>query len=111
MEEHTSARAAQILREKGYRARALLGGYAAWANSGGETEPVAEPRPSPPPQDYPVYNPNAATQQNGSPQTVDDSKTPATVEPSKPKTSAPVKSTTTAMRKSKRHHRRMRATH
>jgi 3-mercaptopyruvate sulfurtransferase SseA len=105
MQEHTSARAAQILREKGYSARALLGGWAAWTTSGGETEPAAEPRPSPPPQDYPAYNPNAATQKNVNTPTVDDSKTPAVVEPLKSKTSAPVEPKRTVKRKSKRHHR------
>ena len=118
MEEHTSARAAQILREKGYTARALLGGWAAWTTSGGETEPAAEPRPSPPPQDYPAYNPNAATRQNVNTQqgqrpvatpspTVDDSKTPAIVGTKKAETAkaAPSKKKT-VKRKSKRHHRR-----
>jgi 3-mercaptopyruvate sulfurtransferase SseA len=128
MEEHTSARAAQILREKGYSARALLGGWAAWTTSGGETETAAEPRPSPPPQDYPAYNPNAATQQNVNTQqgqravtappspAVDDSKTPAVVgtkkaEAARPTTAAQSKKKVTVKRKPKRHHRRTRVVH
>ncbi|MFL6283142.1 MAG: hypothetical protein ACJ74Q_08355 [Pyrinomonadaceae bacterium] len=128
MEEHTSARAAQILREKGYSARALLGGWAAWTTSGGETEPAAEPGPSPPPpQDYPAYNPNAATRQNVNTQqgqravgppspAVDDSKTPAVVgtkkaEAARPTTAAQSKKKAAAKRKPKRHHRRTRVVH
>lgn len=104
-EEHTSARAAQILRDKGYKARALLGGWAAWKSSGGETEPAAQRRPGALPQDFP--NPNAATQQNASPST-DGAKTPAvSVKDDGPAgiISTPMKPKTTAKRKSKRHRR------
>ena len=77
-------------------------------NSGGETEPASEQRPGAMPQDFPVPN-VTPQQQNASPST-DDAKTPAVnmkkAEPA-PAQPAPTKSkTTTAKRKSKRHHRR-----
>jgi rhodanese-related sulfurtransferase len=83
-QEHTSARAAQTLRDKGFKARALLGGFSAWTAAGGETEPIdkttnAMPRPSDDTQQQQqqkqvIASPNP---------TVDDSKTPADVGPKK----------------------------
>jgi rhodanese-related sulfurtransferase len=112
-QEHTSARAAQILRDKGYKARALLGGFAAWTSAGGETEPAGETR-----QNVPMQNPNApaaARQEQhviASPNpTVDDSKTPArevtkpevrSIRPAQSTTAAPMKSAAHAKRKSKK---------
>src|SRR5919205_742782 len=108
MQEHTSARAAQILRDKGYKARALLGGFAAWAQSGGETEPITEAATGVPTQDV---NANSQRQQGGqviaSPNpTIDDSKTPAKeipkgvevrpIQPAQSATAAPMKSETKA---------------
>jgi rhodanese-related sulfurtransferase len=40
MREATSARVAHLLREKGFNAFVLVGGFAAWRKAGHATEPV-----------------------------------------------------------------------
>jgi rhodanese-related sulfurtransferase len=113
-EEHTSARAAQILRDKGFKARALLGGWNAWVSSGGETEAVEGPAAAP------AQNVNAqqpSTQRQPAPQqppppssAVDDSKTPAVAAPKKTDSAnaQPARATTqtTAKPKSRTKHKR-----
>ncbi|GEM_PF-1824675 len=46
-DEATSARAALALREKGYQAKALLGGWRRWQGLGYPTEPKKQPREAP----------------------------------------------------------------
>lgn len=103
------------MNEKGYKARALLGGWAAWVAANGETEPVTEAtgmptqntNATPPPQEqHVIASPNP---------TIDDSKTTVTVEPGKVSGTKvrPTNSTTAAPLKKKptRHKRRHTRTH
>jgi hypothetical protein len=89
MQEHTSARAAQMLRDKGFKARALLGGFAAWVSDGGETEPIDKASENTVPQQNTATTPQSTNTQPerhvvASPNpTIDDGKTPATVTPQK----------------------------
>jgi hypothetical protein len=64
-----------MLRDKGFKARALLGGFPAWSAAGGETEPINAKTDA-----VPQQNRNAQQGQHvvASPNpTVDDSKTKA----------------------------------